>query len=184
MDGCISTYKKIRFNPLNPSVEDIDIEDIAHALSFMVRANGHFPEFYSVAQHSICCAREAIVRKGMGTLALACLLHDASEAYLADITRPVKKHLPRYMEVEEVLQNLIYQKFLARSLNEEELQILKQIDDAMLFHEFDHYMNQQMVGKESVLYSVPNFVTRPFADVKAEFMSLFTTLQELSVVSE
>lgn len=44
----ISTINKIRFDPTNPSEDDIDIRDIAHALSMMTRANGHFTEFYSV----------------------------------------------------------------------------------------------------------------------------------------
>ena len=79
MSSYITTYSKLKFNPLTPKVEDISIKDISHALSLMCRANGHFPEFYSVAQHSICCCVEAMER-GYGTkVALACLLHDASE---------------------------------------------------------------------------------------------------------
>ena len=60
MKGCITTFSKVRFNVLNPEQGDILIEDIAHALSLMTRANGHFSEFFSVAQHSIHCAKEAI----------------------------------------------------------------------------------------------------------------------------
>jgi len=51
--GYITTFNKIHFAPLEPKSENIIIEDIAHALSQMTRANGHFPEFYSVAQHTI-----------------------------------------------------------------------------------------------------------------------------------
>ena len=47
----ITTYSKIHFTPLDPKIEEIKAEDIAHAQSLMTRANGHFPEFYSVAQH-------------------------------------------------------------------------------------------------------------------------------------
>ena len=81
----ILTYKKIEFYPLNPKIEDIDIEDIAHALSLLCRANGHFKHFYSVGLHSINCASEAISRGYSQNVVLGCLLHDGSEAYLADI---------------------------------------------------------------------------------------------------
>jgi hypothetical protein len=59
MSDYILTYSKTKFYPLEPVKEDIKIEDIAHALSLMTRANGHFKHFYSVAQHSISCCREA-----------------------------------------------------------------------------------------------------------------------------
>ena len=85
-------------NPLCPKQEEIRIEDIAHAQSLMTRANGHFPEFYSVGQHSIACAREAIARNYSSRVVLACLLHDGSEAYLSDITRPVKGELSEYRQ--------------------------------------------------------------------------------------
>ena len=52
MSDYILTHSKIRYNTVNPVKEDIHIEDIAHALSLMTRANGHFRHFYSVAQHS------------------------------------------------------------------------------------------------------------------------------------
>lgn len=55
MPNSITTYSKVNFTPLEPKKEDIIIDDIAHALSLMSRANGHFPEFYSVGQHCIFC---------------------------------------------------------------------------------------------------------------------------------
>ena len=112
MKNCMTTYTKVQFNTFEPEEDKLRIEDIAHALSMMVRANGHFPEFFSVGQHCIQCCREAIARNYVPQVALACLLHDGSEAYLADVTRPVKKNMTMYLQIEEQLQNMIYHKFL------------------------------------------------------------------------
>ena len=95
------------FDPLHPCEEQIIIEDIAHALSFLCRANGHFKSFYSVGQHCINCAREASARGYSKRVQLGCLLHDGSEAYLSDVTRPVKKEMPLYLEFETPLQDAI-----------------------------------------------------------------------------
>ena len=58
----ITTFSKVQMNPLCPKQEEIRIEDIAHAQSLMTRANGHFPEFYSVGQHSIACAEKLLIQ--------------------------------------------------------------------------------------------------------------------------
>ena len=124
MSDYITTYTKKHFTPLTPVADNIDIRDIAHALSLMVRANGHFPEFYSVAQHSIHCAREAIARKADPRMAILCLLHDASEAYIADITRPLKRNLEEYREAEYRLQTAIYEKFTGAAPDEREREFI------------------------------------------------------------
>lgn len=77
-----------RFWPADPRVDDICIGDIAHALSMQCRFGGHSKAFYSVAQHSVLVAR--LVSPGN---ALVGLLHDATEAYLQDIIRPLKREL-------------------------------------------------------------------------------------------
>ena len=105
--GCIKTYTGVMIDPLNPNTDEIIIDDIAHALSMLCRANGHFRSFYSVGRHSINCMQEAKARGHSRKIQLACLLHDASEAYLCDLTRPVKAELPRYREIEIPLQNMI-----------------------------------------------------------------------------
>lgn len=79
---CLTTFSKVDFNTFEPEEDKIRIEDIAHALSMMTRANGHFPQFFSVGQHCIQCCHEATARNYLPQTALACLLHDGSEAYL------------------------------------------------------------------------------------------------------
>ena len=176
MSDCITTFSKVKFTPLNPKKEDILVDDIAHALSLMSRANGHFPEFYSVAQHSIFCCEEAIERGYSNRVALACLLHDASEAYMADIIRPVKKHLSEYLEIEEKLQTFIYKNFIGSDLSEEELNLVKFIDNALLYNEFVHYMDEELQLDKIELLSKPNFKFTDFKEVEDKFKELFNKL--------
>ena len=89
----ITTYTKKYFDPLNVDESLLDIKDIAHALSLICRGNGHVQYFYSVAQHSLACAKEAKARGYSKEVILGCLLHDGSEVYLSDVTRPIKKEL-------------------------------------------------------------------------------------------
>ncbi len=170
MSDYITTASKIHFTPLKPKKEHIKIEDIAHSLSLMTRANGHFPEFYSVGQHCIHCYEEALARGYDKRMALACLLHDASEAYLADITRPVKKNLPKYLVIEKVLQDAIYEKFLGKTLSEEERKLVKQIDDTLLFYEFEHYMGEKLTDTEPEMVSSPEFTFVPFKEIEQKYI--------------
>lgn len=140
----ITTVTGKHFYPLNPNPQDIDIEDIAHALSLICRANGHFKHFYSVAQHCISCAGEAIARGYTWEVILGCLLHDASEAYLCDVTRPVKKQLPQYLQAEEKLQDVIWKHFIGRELTEDEKNQIFEIDDDILSMEFHLLMPKDL----------------------------------------
>lgn len=168
----ITTYSKVHFTPLEPKEEEILLDDIVHAQSLMTRANGHFPEFYSVAQHSIACGKEAAARKYSDRIVLACLLHDASEAYLSDITRPVKKELEGYIKMEKTLQNAIYRRFLGNILSEEEQQAVKSVDDTCLYYEFLHYMGEALEDKPPKKYSEMIFETIPFAQAEAELRKM------------
>lgn len=174
--SCIKTYSGIMFDPLRPDTELINIVDIAHALSMLCRANGHFKSFYSVGQHSINCMQEAKVRGCTRKIQLACLLHDASEVYLSDVTRPVKAELPRYREIEIPLQNLIWNKWLDEPLTPEEESTVFQIDDAILAHEFLTLMDTQLGDTVPDLVSVPRFEFMGFAECEREFLRLFQGL--------
>ena len=176
MSEHITTANKIHFLPLEPKKEDILIEDIAHALSLMTRANGHFPEFYSVGQHCIGCSKEALARGYGDEVALMCLLHDASEAYISDITRPVKKEMKEYIVIERRLQNAIYERFLGRLPYEEEQKQIGSVDDSMLYYEFYHYMGEKILPEGLQLYTEPDFYERPFKEVEQEFLSQYRKL--------
>ncbi len=178
MADYITTYSKIHFTPLEPKLEDIVIADIAHPLSLMTRANGHFPQFYSVGQHSIQCAKEAMARGYSKKLVLACLLHDASEAYLSDITRPVKKNLPGYRAVERTLQDAIYQKFLGAVPDEAEMERIRDVDDTCLYYEFLHFAGEELFAQPQKMRSEAEFDQRGFGEVEAEFMEIFLTYKD------
>ena len=95
-----------RFPLLAPKPEDIDIEDIAHALSHVCRFAGHVREFYSVAQHSVLVSYR-VPREHQ----LAALLHDASEAYVGDVTRPLKPLIPGYSSIEVGVMSAVLSRF-------------------------------------------------------------------------
>jgi uncharacterized protein len=86
----ILTYSGRYVEPLDLKVEDVALEDIAHALSNQCRYSGHTRRFYSVAEHS-CRVADLLAQRYGSSTALAGLLHDASEAYLIDLPTPLKQ---------------------------------------------------------------------------------------------
>ncbi len=171
----ITTVSGKHFDPIHPDRDLIDIADIAHALSLMCRANGHMTHFYSVAQHCIACAREAEARGYSKEVIAGCLLHDASEAYLSDVTRPVKKDLTYYLEVEKNLQELIWEKLIGRRFSEEEENRIFAIDDQMLSMEFHLLMPEELDDSRKEL-KVP--VSGDFVipeQIEKEFLMLYKT---------
>jgi hypothetical protein len=169
----MTTYMGEDFTPLTPSADQIHIEDIAHALSLMCRANGHFIRFYSVAQHSISCANEAKARGLSKRIQLACLLHDASEAYLSDVVRPVKVHLSIYRDIENHLQDTIYKKYLGEPLSDEEHVRVDQIDHDILVYEFSVLMKKKVFDESPNIISKPPLGFSDFSVIEKEFMDSF-----------
>jgi len=102
----IQTYSGGQFWPLDPRAEEVRLIDIAQALSNKCRYAGHTLRFYSVAEHSVLVSR-AVAREH----ALWALLHDAAEAYLADIPRPVKRFLPGWKEIEAGVMRAVCEHF-------------------------------------------------------------------------
>lgn len=98
----IQTRSGRMFDLVAPRPEDVDIEDIAHALSNICRFTGHTREFYSVAQHCVL-ASYLVPRRD----ALWALLHDAAEAYLADVATPAKRLLRDYASLEAGVMRVV-----------------------------------------------------------------------------
>lgn len=94
------TFSGGQFWPYDPRPEDFQAVDIAHALSQVCRYAGHCRVFYSVAQHSVHVMR-LVVAAGRPELAFAALMHDATEAYVGDVIRPIKRGHPIFREMED-----------------------------------------------------------------------------------
>lgn len=108
----IKTFSGLTFNFLEPTPAMISMRDIAHALSNVCRFGGQAHNFYSVAQHSVLVS--LMVGDDRYTERIA-LLHDAAEAYIGDMVKPLKRCIPRFQEIEERIMAVILERFDLKS---------------------------------------------------------------------
>lgn len=106
MSSWMQLYSGEPFYPMDATQDDIHIYDIAHALGNVCRYAGHCHTFYSVAEHSWHLSYSVDSEN-----ALWALLHDAAEAYIGDIVRPLKHEIQSYLDLEEYLERIIFNKF-------------------------------------------------------------------------
>lgn len=102
----MQTYTGRAFWPLDPRPEDINPLDIAHALGHLCRYGGHVRKHYSVAEHCLLLSQAVSPEN-----ALWALLHDATEAYIGDMVRPLKQMMPHFQTVEDNLMDVICYRF-------------------------------------------------------------------------
>lgn len=132
----IETSSGKAFYFMDPKPDQIDIEDIAFALSNNCRFNGHCSGFMSVAEHSVAVARR-LKTKGFGIrLCRTGLLHDAAEAYITDMPSPIKQFLPDYNKMEDRIMEVIGEKY---NLDFDNYKEVKQADWEQLSDEA-HYL--------------------------------------------
>lgn len=136
----MQTYGGAPFWPLDPRPEEVNIVDIAHALSNICRYGGHCDTFYSVAQHSYYVARW-LHQQGYPTWkVLAGLLHDAPEAYIGDMPRPLKYSSgfgEGFRAVDAQLEKVIAEAFGLPTLMDEDI---KEADNVVLVTELRDIM--------------------------------------------
>lgn len=137
----IETYSGKQFKFLNPTAASIDIIDIAHALSLMCRFCGHSRYLYSIADHSLRVS-SLVSQKNK----LVALLHDSAEAYIGDISRPLKYSLPEISIIEKDIRDAIFEKFNVGKYDEAE--VIK-ADDIMLATEAKYFMSNWETWKLS-----------------------------------
>jgi hypothetical protein len=130
----MQTFTGRRFYPLDPRSDEIDPADIAHALAHLCRYGGHVDRFYSVAEHCVLMSEWVEPQ-----YALAALLHDATEAFVVDVPRPLKRQLPGYREIEDRLWGVIAIKYgLDLALPAQ----VKEADDRILLTERNALMSR------------------------------------------
>lgn len=130
------TFTGRQFWPLDARPEDIDVRDIAHHLSLTCRFSGACREFYSVAQHSFIVSCNLVPE-----LAFRGLMHDATEAYLGDMIRPLKYSIPQYREAEDALWEVLCERFgMSLALPPE----IKEMDNRVLMTERRDLLNPSL----------------------------------------
>lgn len=155
MTSSILTSTGKWFDVLKPDPSQIDLQDIASALSKLCRFGGHCRKFYSVAEHSILTSEMMLQCKSSDPLLIRwALLHDASEAYVVDIPRPAKRHLSEYIKIEDSIQRAIAERFgLPWPMPHE----VHEVDNAVLALELRAYMPEQ---PEQLLPPMPELQLR------------------------
>ena len=107
----IATFTGGKFYPMGPDCERLNIVDIAHALSRICRYNGQVTRFWSVAAHSLAMVKRLYLEGHDASVQAAALVHDASEAYLMDVPKPIKGLFLNYKEWESNLELVIAKKY-------------------------------------------------------------------------
>lgn len=128
----MQTYTGRKFWPLDPRADEVDINDIAHALSMQCRYAGHCLHFYSVAEHSVLLSRWLATQGHDVDTCLWGLLHDAGEAYVLDMIRPLKGSMPEFRTIEQRVMTQVCQRF---GLYPEQPVVVKNADNRILVDE-------------------------------------------------
>lgn len=176
----IQTFSGVCFYPLDARTEEIRIGDIAHALSLQCRFAGHCRCFYSVAEHSVrvsCAVPPADALWG--------LLHDAAEAYLVDLPRPLKRFCEMgrlYSEIEDALMAQVAERF---GLNLPVPPSVKHFDTVLLMTEKRDLMCAEPKPWEGTAEPLPKKI-KPWSSMKAErvFMERYAEVVLMGIAGE
>ena len=173
----IETYSGVKFYPLKPRADDVRLVDIAHSLSMQCRYNGHTARFYSVAEHSVLLAEYALAQGRRAQEVMTVLLHDASEAYVGDMVRPLKPFMGNFVDAENHIQRVICEKF---DLIYPFPDWLKEIDRRILMDERAQIMNAS--GHNWEIEAEPLGVTIKGMDPAAAFTAFERFYDMLNLV--
>lgn len=148
--GCIGNTIKlgsgVYFDLANPSYEQINIDDIANALSKICRFGGHCKGFYSVAEHCVLASHAARAKGHSREVCEAILLHDAAEAYIGDMVKPLKIMIPQFSAIEKRIEREIEKAFVVDFAKHS--YVINKYDLGMLFAE-----RKQLFGADEVVWS-------------------------------
>lgn len=169
----IETFTNKQYHFLNPSESEVCIEDIAQALSMSCRYSGHVKRFYSVAEHSCILSDKVLEITGDESQAYDALLHDASEAYLTDIPRPIKPHLDNYFDIELLAEKCIQSALKCKPMND----LIARLDTNIVRDEAEQlFVNVPSWASDYELTGVKVKGLNP-EQARAEFMRRFNELK-------
>lgn len=168
----MTLYSGASFDLLDPWNSEFTVEDIAHGLAHVCRYAGQCRSFYSVAEHSL------LVSDVVPELALEALMHDAAEAFLGDITRPLKQLLPEYKAIERDVGAAIFHRL---GIDEARVSGVKAADLRVLAAEQQQIMPPGTNSWAAAAGVVPapievKFLAPPMA--KREFLDRYRALSE------
>lgn len=152
----IQTRKGTKFDLLSPDPATLDIEEIAHSLSLLCRFTGHTRRFMSVAQHSVIVSELTSPESAFDGL-----MHDATEAYVGDVSRPLKRLLPDYKKIEDGVAAAISLRF---GVSDPLPEAVKVADNVSLLWERRDLMSTppESWSEETVLAMVPDQTLDPW----------------------
>lgn len=166
------------FDLAKPDSELVCLKDIAAALSKICRFGGHIREFYSVAEHCILASKEAAKAGYSWEECRALLLHDAVEAYVGDMVKPLKVLVGApYMEVERDVEHAIELAFGIKFADHKE--VIKRFDIGMLIAEKRFFFGADEVewwGESSAIHITPRFRCYPWKDAEKRFIKHYLEL--------
>lgn len=166
----IITSSKELISLLGPNPVQIHIEDIARGLAYKPHFNGQTPKFFSIAEHSILVYK--LLPRGLRKVrqvALAALLHDASEAYIGDCPQPLKEILPEFVRFEDRLQNAINKRF---NIDPHLIRLIKPLDNKAQVIEYQAFYDN--VPHPEIKYLEPDDALYQYLSVYRHVMSLQT----------
>lgn len=174
-DILTSTGEYFKF--LDPWNSPFDIETVAHALSHICRFTGHTRVFYSVAQHSVLVSYLVPAEHQ-----LAALLHDAAEAFIGDVSKPLKRLLPDYEALEKKIEPAVFARFgLPETLDKS----IKHADLVMLLTEARDLMPEHNNASWAARMGITPLegTIEPWSSerAKAEFLQRFMELTTVAI---
>lgn len=177
LDVSLYTASGGRIRPFDPDPEDVQLDDVAHALSNVCRFSGQTDQFYSVALHSIYVTEELAHRGAGPQRQLYGLLHDASEAYISDLAGPLKTHVEPYRIAEARLMDAVWETVGLPPLGGEDADAVHRADMALREYEIEALLPVEDgdPGRVATRYDLR---ADDAVDVRAEFLDRAKRLTE------
>lgn len=181
----VQTRYGTKFFPLSPAPEMIDINDIANSLAMKCRFNGHCTHFVSIAEHSVMVYNVLKMNFNVtdNVILLQGLLHDAGEAYLCDVPKPIKSSLMGFVELENDILDVVMGKYGVATKNGELPEVVHAADRLSGIYEYSQNMerdNEGELGFDLVkTKDIPSWGLLPFwkpGTAKKEFTQAFQEL--------